>query len=236
MESDKWWTPYQEASVLFDEVLTRYNNRITDNGKKETEDILRGIGYTGTENWSALATEAGHIPVKVHYVWAGNEKLTNRYDASIFWELSANYPMVIYDEPMIKVSSTYQEGVHDISAPLTRNAVGGKDMYVITAIDRTFDNKIVMGDIIEAKDEITTGVEDVNVAKGSLRLYPNPANSIVTLQAWTVLDDVKIFTIDGQLVKEFDADDTKVKINVSDLPTGVYIVHAAGTTTRLIKR
>ena len=236
VESDKWWTPYQAASVLFDEVVTRYNNRITDNGKKETEDILRGIGYTGTENWSALATEAGHIPVKVHYVWAGNEKLTNRYDASIFWELSANYPMVIYDEPMIKVSSTYQEGVHDISAPLTRNAVGGKDMYVITAIDRTFDNKIVMGDIIEVKDEITTGVEDVNVAKGSLRLYPNPANSIVTLQAWTVLDDVKIFTIDGQLVKEFDADDTKVKINVSDLPTGVYIVHAAGTTTRLIKR
>ena len=236
VESDKWWTPYQAASVLFDEVVTRYNNRITDNGKKETEDILRGIGYTGTENWSALATEAGHIPVKVHYVWAGNEKLTNRYDASIFWELSANYPMVIYDEPMIKVSSTYQEGVHDISAPLTRNAVGGKDMYVITAIDRTFDNKIVMGDIIEAKDEITTGVEDVNVAKGTLRLYPNPANSVVTLQAWTVLDDVKVFTIDGQLVKEFEADDTRVKFNVSDLPTGVYIVHAAGATTRMIKK
>ena len=109
-------------------------------------------------------------------------------------------------------------------------------MYVITAIDRTFDNKIVMGDIIEAKDEITTGVEDVNVAKGTLRLYPNPANSVVTLQAWTVLDDVKVFTIDGQLVKEFETDDTKVKFNVSDLPAGVYIIHAAGATTRMIKK
>ena len=228
------WTPYQAASVIFDEVVARYNNRIIKSG--ETEDILRGLGYTGTENWSALATEAGHIPVKVHYVWAGNEKLTNRYDASIFWELTANYPVIIYDEPLIKVSSSYQGGVHDISAPLARSAADGKDMYVITTIDRSFDNKIVMGEIIEAKDEISTGVEDVNVAKGSLRLYPNPANSVVTLEAWTVLDDVKVFTVDGQLVKEFEADDTRVKFNVSDLPTGVYIIHAAGATTRMIKR
>ena len=231
------WTPYQAASILTDEVVGRYNNRITNNNKDFSKTQLRGVGYTGTENWSALATEAGHIPVKVHYVWAGNEKLTDESSAEIQWELSANYPVVIYDEPMIKVSSTYKEGVHDISAPLTRNAVGGKDMYVITTVNQDSRYKtLVMDGIIEAKDEITTGVEDVNVAKGTLRLYPNPANGVVTLEAWTVLDDVKIFTVDGQLVKEFEADDTRVKFNVSDLPTGVYIVRAANATTRLIKR
>ena len=229
------WTPYQAASILTDEVVGRYNNRITNNNKDYTKAQLKGIGYTGSENWSALATEAGHFPIKVHYAWAGNEKLTVRDSASIQWELSANYPVVIYDEPMIKVSTTYQEGVHDISAPLTRNAVGGKDMYVITTTNQKYQ-ALVMDDIIEVKDEITTGVEDVNVAKGTLRLYPNPANSVVTLQAWTVLDDVKVFTIDGQLVKEFDANDTKVKFNVSDLPAGVYIIHAAGATTRMIKK
>lgn len=231
------WTPYQAASILTDEVVGRYNNRITNNQKDFSRAQLTGIGYTGTENWSALAAEAGHIPVKVHYVWAGNEKLTDKNSAEIQWELSANYPVVIYDEPMIKVSSTYKEGVHDISAPLTRNASSGKDMYVITTVNQDSRYKtLVMDEIIETKDEITTGVEDVNVAKGTLRLYPNPANSVVTLEAWTVLDDVKVFTIDGQLVKEFEADDTRVKFNVSDLPTGVYIIHAAGATTRLIKR
>ncbi len=229
------WTPYQAASILTDEVVGRYNNRITNNQKDFSKNQLRGIGYTGTENWSALATEAGHFPIKVHYVWAGNEKLTNKANAKIQWELSANYPVVIYDEPIIKVSSTYQEGVHDISAPLTRNAVSGKDMYVITTTNQDYRD-LEMDGIIEVKDEITTGVEDVNVAKGTLRLYPNPANSVVTLQAWTVLDDVKVFTIDGQLVKEFEADDTRVKFNVSDLPTGVYIIHAAGATTRMIKK
>ena len=80
-----------------------------------------------------------------------------------------------------------------------------------------------------------TGVEDVALGNGALRLYPNPAKSMVTLQAPITMTDVKIFTIDGQLVKEFDANDTKVRLNVSDLNTGVYIVHAAGRTTRLIK-
>ncbi len=229
------WTPYQAASILTDEVVGRYNNRITNNGKDYSKAELKGIGYTGSENWSALATEAGHFPIKVHYVWAGNEKLTNKANAKIQWELSANYPVVIYDEPIIKVSSTYQEGVHDISAPLTRNAVSGKDMYVITTTNQNYRD-LEMDGIIEVKDEITTGVEDVNVARGTLRLYPNPANSVVTLEAWTVLDDVKVFTIDGQLVKEVEADDTRVKFNVSDLPTGVYIIHAAGATTRMIKK
>ena len=229
------WTPYQAASILTDEVVGRYNNRITNNNKDYSKAQLKGVGYTGSENWSALATEAGHFPIKVHYVWAGNEKLTDKKEAEIKWELSANYPVIIYDEPMIKVSSTYEEGVHDISAPLSRNVSSGKDMYVITTTNQNY-KELVMDDIIEVKDEITTGVEDVNVAKGTLRLYPNPANSVVTLQAWTVLDDVKVFTIDGQLVKEFETDDTKVKFNVSDLPAGVYIIHAAGATTRMIKK
>ena len=228
------WAPLQAASILTDEVVERYNNRITNNNKDFSKTQLRGVGYTGTENWSALATEAGHIPVKVHYVWAGNEKLTDKSSAEIQWELSANYPVVIYDEPMIKVSSTYKEGVHDISAPLTRNASSGKDMYVITTTNQNY-KELVMDGIVEYKD-VTTGVEDVAFGKGVLMVYPNPAQSEVTIRSTTALGDVKIFTIDGQLVKEFESDDTKAKLNVSDLTSGVYVVSASGTTTRMIKK
>ena len=77
---------------------------------------------------------------------------------------------------------------------------------------------------------------NVTLGKGTLRVIPNPATSMVTLQAPITMTNVKIFTIDGQLVKEFDADDTKVRFNVSDLNAGVYIIHAAETTTRLIKK
>ena len=230
VESDLW-EPYQAASIATDSEVISYNNRIS---KDESKALFKPVGYTkGATNWSTLLTEECHAPIKVHYVWAGNEKIDDYSNAKINCELNANYPVVIYNQPTINVSTTYQEGAYDISAPLTRSATNGKDLYVITA-NLVYEN-LGMDGLVEAQD-ITTGVEDVNVAKGTLRLYPNPANSVVTLEAWTVLDDVKVFSTDGQLVKEFEADDTRVKFNVSDLPAGVYIIHAAGATTRMIKK
>ena len=233
VESDLW-EPYQAASIITDAEVESYNTRITNNGKEEaTKGLFKGVGYTKGVNWATLLAEECHAPIKVHYVWAGNEKIDDYSNAKINCEVNANYPVVIYNQPTINVSTTYQEGAYDISAPLTRSATNGKDLYVITA-NLAYENLGMYG-LVEAQD-ITTGLEDVALGKGTLRLFPNPANSVVTLQAWTVLDDVKVFTIDGQLVKEFEADDTRVKFNVSDLPTGVYIVHAAGATTRMIKK
>ena len=229
------WTPYQAASILTDNEVIHYNTRLTNNGKDETKQLLSGVGYTkGVENWSTLLTKEGHLPVKVHYVWAGNEKNTDVNAATIEWELSANYPVVIYDEPMIKVSSSYQDDIYDISAPLTRSITSEKDMIVITTTDQDYKT-LTMDGIVEYKD-VTTGVEDVAFGKGVLMVYPNPAQSEVTIRSTTALGDVKIFTIDGQLVKEFESGETKAKLNVSDLTSGVYVVSASGTTTRMIKK
>ena len=199
---------------------------------------MKGIGYTkSATNWSTLLAEKGHIPVKVHYVWAGNEKLTDKSKASVTWEISANYPVVICDEPMIKVSTTGNNDIYDISTPQTRSrsAVGGKDLVVIATTNQQYKS-MEMDEIVENNDLIFTGVEDVAFGKGVLMVYPNPAQSEVTIRSTTALGDVKIFTIDGQLVKEFESDDTKAKLNVSDLTSGVYVVSASGTTTRMIKK
>ena len=228
------WTPYQAASIITDAEVESYNTRITNNGKEEaTKGLFKGVGYTKGVNWATLLAEECHAPIKVHYVWAGNEKIDDYSNAKINCEVNANYPVVIYNQPTINVSTTYQDGAYDISAPLTRSATNGKDLYVITA-NLSYQD-LGMDGLVEAED-VTTGLEDVALGNGALRLYPNPAKSMVTLQAPITMTDVKIFTIDGQLVKEFDANDTKVRLNVSDLNTGVYIIHAAGRTTRMIKK
>lgn len=228
--SSSEWVPYYAASVLTDDQVSIYNTRIGTS----SEYGLAGIGYPNADtDWSSLAVAEGHLPLKVHYVWAGSNPISVTGDAVFDFELSANYPIVTMATPEIKINETTVNGAYDLvlANPLSRST-SGNDLIMITTVNNNYKT-LVMDGIIETP---TTGVEDVNVAKGTLRLYPNPANGVVTLEAWTVLDDVKIFTIDGQLVKEFETDDTKVKFNVSDLPTGVYIVHAAGSTTRLIKR
>ena len=223
------WTPYYAASVLTDSQVESYNIRkATSSG-----DVLTTLGYSGKEDWSALATEENHLPLKVHYVWAGNDNISAKDDAEFGFELSANYPIVSVETPEFKINEYPQSGAYEFALvnPLSRST-SGYELQMITTVNDSFKT-LVMDGIIETP---TTGVENVGTGNGALRLYPNPANSVVTLQAPITITDVKIFTVDGQLMKEFDADDTKVKINVSDLPTGVYIVHAAGSTTRLIKR
>lgn len=223
------WTPYYAASVLTDSQVESYNIRKATS----SEDVLTMLGYSGKEDWSALATEENHLPLKVHYVWAGNDKIADTGDAEFGFELSANYPIVSVETPEFKINEYPQSGAYEFALvnPLSRST-SGYELQMITAVNKDYKT-LVMDGIIETP---TTGVENVGTGNGALRLYPNPANSVVTLQAPITITDVKIFTVDGQLMKEFDADDTQVKINVSDLPTGVYIVHAAGSTTRLIKR
>lgn len=227
--SSSVWTPYYAASLLTDEQVDIYNTRKGNSN----ESVLTKLGYTGKEDWSALATEENHLPLKVHYVWAGNNRIADTDDAEFGFELSANYPIVSVETPEFKINEYPQSGAYEFALvnPLSRST-SGYELQMITTVNKDYKT-LEMDGIIETP---TTGVENVGVGNGALRLYPNPANSVVTLQAPITITDVKIFSVDGQLLKEFDADDTKVKINVSDLPTGVYIVHAAGSTTRLIKR
>ena len=227
--SSSEWTPYYAASLLTDEQVDIYNTRKGNSN----ELVLTKLGYTGKEDWSALATEENHLPLKVHYVWAGNDRIADTGAAEFGFELSANYPIVSVETPEFKINEYPQSGAYEFALvnPLSRST-SGYELQMITTVNKEYKT-LVMDGIIETP---TTGVENVGVGNGALRLYPNPANSVVTLQAPITITDVKIFTVDGQLMKEFDADDTQVKINVSDLPTGVYIVHAAGSTTRLIKR
>ena len=82
-----------------------------------------------------------------------------------------------------------------------------------------------------------TGVEGIITdICGGVKLYPNPVGSTFTLEAPMVMNEVTIYTIDGQLVKGIKGVDvTKATINVDDLPKGVYVVHTLGIAQMMIK-
>lgn len=69
------------------------------------------------------------------------------------------------------------------------------------------------GAILGLKDEVMKG----------LLLYPNPVKDILSINATTtVIEQVEIYSVLGKKVKEINADFNKVNIN--NLPTGVYVV------------
>lgn len=213
------WVKYYPASVLTNSAIESYNSRTTP--------YLTELGYTGAENWSLLAAQSNHLPMKIHYVYGSDSEIGSDLSvAGADVELSADYPIIV--GPSLMVNQYPETGTYALST-LSRAVV--YDMQVISAV-KSFSG-MTMDDIINTP---ATGVENVGYGNGSVRLFPNPVSSHFTLQAPVTITDVKIFASDGQLVKEVDADDTQVKIDVSDLASGVYVVHAAGTSTIMIKK
>ena len=239
------WIPYYAPSVLSDYYVEQTNislgkaGNFTYNYNGTAEPlVMEGIGYDGSAktNWSALAAKERKLPMQVHYVWGGNRELTNeqtdRESTSTKMLMTADYPII--------------ESIY--GATIIHNAVAAinddEDSYY-TLIEETNAGVTRMNMISSENhsgvyvDYVTTltGVEGILVnAAGGVKLYPNPVGSTFTLQAPIAMGEVKIFTMDGQLVKVVkDINDTMVSINVDELPQGMYIVNTLGEAKMMIK-
>lgn len=79
-----------------------------------------------------------------------------------------------------------------------------------------------------------TGVESV-VAQ-QLRLYPNPARDYVLLEGIPAGATVAIYTLQGQLIYQVEAASDTLRIELTQLQEGTYLLQVGGETRRLIIR
>lgn len=71
-------------------------------------------------------------------------------------------------------------------------------------------------------DIMLTGVEDL--VANSYRLYPNPANTVLTLETERQIDQVTVYNLLGAPVYQESNISGKKNLNVSSLPQGVYTI------------
>jgi len=60
-------------------------------------------------------------------------------------------------------------------------------------------------------------------SEDQIKIYPNPSSDNLTIEA-PPQSTIEISSIQGQLIKTLAASGTKTNINVSELPSGVYVV------------
>ena len=236
--TSKDWIPYYAPEVLSDFYVEQTNITLNKEGNATANTLgdpltLKAIGYDGTKNtdWSALAAEAKTLPMQVHYVWGGDSELTNseedRKSVQFSVLMTADYPII---------ESEY-------GATIIHDQTGDESYYNLVS---DCNAKVATMSMISSynaskpwADYITTvtGVEGIiTEACGGWNLYPNPVGSTFTLEAPVEMDNVKIFTTTGQLVKSItDVNATKATINVDDLPQGVYVINTLGVAKMMIK-
>jgi hypothetical protein len=83
----------------------------------------------------------------------------------------------------------------------------------------------------------TLSIDAIDISE-AIALYPNPTQDY--FQVNTAIAKAQVYSITGQMVKEFSAKASGDQLNISELKTGMYLVKITDNfgrvkTTRLIK-
>lgn len=108
----------------------------------------------------------------------------------------------------------------------------GTDMFA-DAGKRVHFNNIA----IEAKAVLSAPQFDREI---SLKVYPNPADSNVTIDASMPMDKVVLYNIFGQMVRQYNPAGAQQQVNLDGLSAGVYMVKVISgkteTTAKIVKK
>ncbi|NOQ25922.1 MAG: T9SS type A sorting domain-containing protein [Bacteroidales bacterium] len=72
----------------------------------------------------------------------------------------------------------------------------------------------------------TTSSFDKVITKPAVNIYPNPANSYINVQVTNAKANgmISIYSVTGALVKLVEMDESEREINISELPSGLYLI------------
>ncbi len=204
-----------------------------------------GEDYVEANNWAEIAAGAMYLPVRVHHVY-DHQSSTPLSDYSVIQPVTATitseYPFLFYKSsdninsysPIVGISTSVA-GTSDAEFNEFTTTTGARASVLSMPVMLTVADAATT-EIDFRSNVVTTGVEDIEVDMSVLNVYPNPAEERVNVVASCELGAVEIYSIDGHLVKTEDVEGTNATIEVGELPTGTYILNAAGKSTILLKK
>ena len=94
----------------------------------------------------------------------------------------------------------------------------------IAAISDTVARDIFMHKIVDWLMYGATGVSELTPNDVQLVIRPNPVVDFVNIGMTTTMDEVSVFNSQGQMVRNEKADRSSVRMDLSNLPGGIYIL------------
>ncbi|MDE7426170.1 MAG: T9SS type A sorting domain-containing protein [Muribaculaceae bacterium] len=227
---DDWYASGENLFKAANGGYKRYYNH--DPNNKRIQDVLVDNYNPAVHNWAKIFREQGADGGV--YVIIGNvakapkgEKVS-KVKANI--TIRAKYPFL----NQRKLFSFDGKDVGPAKAP--RRAPDSDLVGDYTTESVNSPNVNTYSDEIPVSDNVQTGVEEViaEVAVKHVTVFPNPANSVVTVRGAEVLGNIEIYSMSGACMYRGSADDNSATLNVETLPDGVYIVKTDAGSTRLI--
>lgn len=114
-----------------------------------------------------------------------------------------------------------------------------KYIYILTLFSALFTSGFALAEndgsdnglCVDASTEMS-GPED----PVTLNVFPNPATSYIEVNSSSEIDEIVIFNTLGAIVYKEKGNGSVARININDLPKGVYLLRCNGTTKRFVKK
>mgnify|MGYP002523822420 CR=1 FL=1 len=71
---------------------------------------------------------------------------------------------------------------------------------------------------------VGAGVGINEVEENAVAVYPNPSNNVINVNATSNISNVEVYTITGQKVGDFTANNTNTTISTANLTPGMYLM------------
>ena len=205
--------------------------------------------YDNGASWSTVESIHNHCthtiafhPLNKNIMVSGGEgRLAKSTDQGLTWTTTENVPeyiyKVIYDEenPNILYASGDTHGDSD-NLRIHRSTDGGDSWHVF--YEETIENSDGILDIHLYNDKLivytlvngvyyldlnTLNVNNIEY-KGDLVVYPNPAESFISVESNYTINYIKIYNVQGKLVKEKIISETSTFIDLQQLSPGLYFL------------
>lgn len=152
--------------------------------------------------------------------------------AILSWWVDAQDPSYPADHYEVKISSTnsslssftsvYEETIANgewEQRSVNLNNYAGQNIYIAFVHNNCSDQFRMKIDDIYIGDEVS-----VENFENIVSIYPNPANTILNVNANSNIQSVEVFNMMGQKVDAIDANNTQVSINTSAYNSGMYLM------------
>lgn len=172
---------------------------------------------------------------ELHFEFEGNNTSTDHNGYVVgnkFYLASYRAGMRVFDISDIANENMTEIGYFDTFPP--NDDVGTSALWNVYPFFAS-GNIVLTGDsgFTLVRDPDFLGIGDEDLAT-ELSVYPNPATTIVNLKSTQSLGSISVYNILGQEVLQAQSQENQLRLNTSDLPSGVYFVQVGTETQRLI--
>jgi hypothetical protein len=233
-KSDLVWHPaYSTTELLEDltEIPGLATMELTVNYTEENRMLVVGIKgnlIVASANITVLVKQSGIIAKQAN----GGNNYEHNNAPRFFLTGSKGNKLDVDSAGNYEISYVY-----NVPAAVGKFACEGK-MDVVAFVHG--DIQRAATSMVYNADQVSFEVKNITDVEYSytndMRIYPNPTTDMLFVDGLNEGDVLKVYTIDGVLVKEQEVVNVNEALNVSDMPQGTYFLHVNQNVVKFVKK